>query len=195
MATMKPKVSRKGNQYVPQGMDRCQTPPEALYPLLPYLPKGKRIWEPAAGMGYMVASLRDDHGFDVVGTDLLDGPHRNFFTTQPECGFDLIVTNPPYTIKFQWIKRCYELGKPWALLMPTETISAAAANTLFELYGMEQIVLRPRVRFRMPNIGWKKSRPQFPTVWYTWGLNIGRDTTYATVPKHVPSVVWNTFPR
>lgn len=171
----KPKVNRAGDPSVSSPMDRCQTPRYALRPLLPYLPLSSLIWEPAAGKGLLVASLSESH--QVVASDILYG--QDFFRYQPET-WDCLVTNPPYSIKYRWIGRCYELGKPWALLMPVEALGAKQAQVLFRKHGMELIVMDQRVNFEMPNKGLSGSGAQFPVAWFTHGLNIGRDITYAS---------------
>ena len=32
--------------------------------------------------------------------------------------FDMIITNPPYSLKDEFIKKCYEWNKPFCLLLP-----------------------------------------------------------------------------
>jgi hypothetical protein len=170
---MKPKRANKGDIYVPQGLDLCQTPAYALDPLLPYL-KG-RLWEPACGEGFMVDAL-NTAGFTVVSSDLLTG--QNFFFYEPET-YDMLVTNPPYSIKYKWLKRCYELDKPFALLMPVEVLGAVMAQKLFRERGIEVIFLPRRVNFKMPNKDWD-SHAQFPVAWYCYKFNIGRQMKFYT---------------
>lgn len=163
---MKPKVNRAGSVEAGKGYDRCNTPAYALDPLLPYIRRGWAIWEPAAGTGNLVGAL-GSRGYAVTGSDILDG--RNFFDYQPPT-FDAIVTNPPYSIKFDWLARCYALGKPFALLVPVETIGAQAAQRLMERHGAELLLLNRRVNFEMPNKGWEGSSAQFPTCWLCWRM-------------------------
>src|SRR6516165_6846352 len=92
------------------GSDDYQTPPEALLPLLPYLRRDWTIWECACGKGYLVNALRQT-GFRVIATDKKDG--RDFLTWQPE-DWDCNVTNPPFSLKTEFLARAYELGKPFA---------------------------------------------------------------------------------
>jgi len=51
-------------------------------------------------------------GFKIVS-------FKNFFEDNKEC--DIIITNPPYSLKEEFFKRAYELGKPFAFLMPLTT--------------------------------------------------------------------------
>jgi len=173
---MKPKTNYTN---IPK-RDMAQTPPYALGPLLPYIPTNSPVWEPACGEGYLSEALMSN-GFTVIKSDILHG--IDFLNPSQELAtrWYILITNPPYSIKYKWLQRCYELGKPFALLMPLETLGAAKAQKLFKQHGMELIVLNKRVNFKMPDTGWNGGGAQFPTAWFTYGLNIGRDITYAEI--------------
>jgi hypothetical protein len=177
---VKPKENKAGNISKSYTFDRCQTPFYALDPLLPYLAKNWLIWESAAGNGQIVSKLQLS-GFDVVSSDLLTS--QNFFSYSPST-WDCQVTNPPYSTKYQWLARSYQLGKPFALLLPLETLGAQQGQKLFERYGVEIILLNKRVNFNMPNLGYSGNGAQFPTAWFTFGLKIGRSLTFAKIERY-----------
>lgn len=160
------KAARPVDWAAPQGQDACQTPGYALDPLLPFLSSSWTIWEPAAGEGLLVEALQSN-GFPVVASDLLTG--QSFFNFCPP-SWDCLVTNPPYSLKYPWLERCYALGKPFALLVPVETIGSQKAQALFEKYGFEMLLLNRRVNFKTPNKGWENSGAQFPVFWLCWQL-------------------------
>ena len=183
---MKPKSNRKPGPY-----DNCQTPWYAIEPLVPFLNDAgyHTIWEPACGEGNIAnaLALRD---FDVIATDIkLDflnwesGKSYNFFDFETENEYDAIVTNPPYSIKYPWLERCYDLGKPFALLLPVETMGAKTAQLLFKAHGVQVIWYYPRVDFKMPNKGWSGKGAQFPTAWFTWQLNLPTDNVFTKLAK------------
>lgn len=176
---MKPKINRAGSPHKSHKMDRCQTPPYALGPLFPYLDPSWHIWEPAQGEKLLVAALQQ-RGFRVTGTDILTG--HDFFTFQLDEA-DALITNPPYLAKYKWLPRCYELQIPFALLVPLEMLGAASAQVHIKQHGAEVIFMDKRVDFKMPDKGWMASGAQFPVIWLTHGLNIGRDMTFATLDK------------
>jgi hypothetical protein len=180
---MKPKRNHTGTPDKSSLIDRCQTPAYALDPLLPYLPPPDDqtiIWEPAAGEAYLAWALYD-HGYAVAQSDVLTG--QNFFHYEPPLDWSVIVTNPPYSIKYDWLARCYALGKPFALLMPVEMIAASTAQRLFKQYGIEILMPDKRINFKMPNAGWNGNGAQFPTCWYTFGLSIGSPLTFVTIHR------------
>jgi hypothetical protein len=175
---MKPKKNRK-----PGPLDNCQSPSYALDPLIAPLKAANIhcIWECASGEGYLSEAIAKA-GFDVRGTDIMYDEKYDFFEYEPDFEFDTIVTNPPYSVKYEWIERCYEFEKPWALLMPVEAIAAKKAARLFKMFGVQVIVMWPRVNFKMPNKGWQGSA-QFPTMWYTFGLELEKDLMFERIRR------------
>lgn len=155
-----------------------QTPPIALLPLYPYLKKEWVIWECASGKGNLVTDLLN-HGYKVKWSDIERDPKEDFFVFSPLKGYDCIVTNPPYDIKDKFIKRAYELGKPWAFLMPVESLGGARRQKMYRQYGLEVIFMDKRINFEMPNGG---SSAWFPVAWFTFGLNIGKQMTFYEYP-------------
>ena len=172
---MKPKVNRAGSLYEPRGFDACQTPSYAIDPLIPYLPVRWTIWEPACGEGHLVDAFADA-GRVVVASDIIQG--CNFFEHEPET-WDCLITNPPYSIKYPWLERCYALGRPFALLLPVETLGAQRAQALFVEHGVQIILLDKRINFKMPNVGWEGSSAQFPVAWFTWGFELETQIVFA----------------
>jgi hypothetical protein len=147
--------------------DRCYTPAYALDPLLPYLPPGAVVWESAAGDGHLVRAL-ESAGRTVYASELTQG--HNFYTHAPPVSWGVQVTNPPYSTKYQWIEHSYRLGRPWALLMPLETLGAWSAQRHFRAHGVEVLVLNKRVNFYMPNMGLDGGGANFPVAWFCWKL-------------------------
>jgi hypothetical protein len=152
--------------------DDFQTPSSALAPLLPYLQKVWKVWEPAMGEGRLVAGLREQ-GYQVEGSDIKTGD--DFLLSERDCG--VIVTNPPYSRKQEFLERCYALGKPFALLLPLTALETEERQQLFRKHGIEIILLSKRITFETPHK--RKSSPWFATAWFTHGLNIGQQLTFS----------------
>lgn len=162
---MKP-PSRQGSP------DDFQTPPEALEPLLPYIPKDWVVWECAQGKGWLTEYMLEK-GYAVIGTDILEG--YDYRMWQPP-QWDIAITNPPYAIKQQFLERAYMLGKPFAFLLPLITFETEKRQRLFRDYGLEVIFLPKRINFRTPSGNGTGS--WFATAWFTNGLNIGQQMTF-----------------
>lgn len=182
----KPKTNRTSDEDSPP-FDRCQTPRYALDALLPFLSAEWLIWESAAGEGLLAGALMEKD-LSVITSDVLpsdecaaDVCDHDFLTDDPLENADVQVTNPPYSRKYDWLARSYQLGIPFALLLPVETLGAKTAQALFREHGVEVVLMDSRVNFKMPNIGWNGSAAQFPVAWFTWGLNIGQQLTFAHI--------------
>jgi len=174
---VKPKSNRKSGP-----LDNCQTPPYALMPIYPHIDT-HYVWECAAGKRSIVRQLRKV-GIPVIDTDKNDpAGNGDFFEISPKTPDYTIITNPPYSIKYDWLARCYELDHPFALLLPVETIGSSKAQKMFDKYGMQIILMSPRVDFYMPEKGWDTAGAQFPTAWFTWKMNLPSDINYARINK------------
>ena len=183
---MKPKEN-KG--YTVGAYDNCQTPPYALEPLLPYINPLHLLWECAAG-GRVLARALTKLGYNVLSTDINDPVGNcNFFDVEPanevvqRSRNYTIVTNPPYSIKYEWLKRCFELGRPFALLLPIETIGSKKAQDMFRDRDIRIIFMSPRVDFLMPEMGYEGGGAQFPTAWFTYGFALPKELNYAILRK------------
>jgi hypothetical protein len=160
------------------------TPPYALAPMIPYLKALEQkhydnhlaftIWEPACGTG-MLSDELSSNNFSVFSTDIESNfvdlnALADFFTKHPiDSQFQL--TNPPYGIKAKWIIRSFELGTPFALLVPVETLAITRLHPYFKKYGFEVMLLDNRIDFKMPDIdNWLDSSSQFPTMWLCHGI-------------------------
>lgn len=157
-----------------KGSDEFGTPEYALKLLLPYINKYKTIWEPARGKGILVKHLIHN-GFTVLSTD-------NFFNcnvTQEE--YECIVTNPPFSLKDEFLKKCYCLGKPFALLMPLTALEGIKRQELYKKYGIQIILPNRRINFLTPS--GKKSSAYFVSAWFCYGLNLPKDLNFVELQK------------
>lgn len=169
----KPKSNQKASK-----KDPCQTPGYALDPLLPYLPAFCSIWEPAAGEGNIVTILKR-RGHYVIAGDVLLG--HDYFSYEP-AGYSVQVTNPPYSLKYKWIKRACELGSPFALLMPSDAIFAKQLQNLYRQYEIGMLIPPDRIDYKMPNLGWQ-GEAQFHSSWYTFGLGVPKGLNFVPMFK------------
>jgi hypothetical protein len=147
-----------------KGSNDFQTPASAVVPLLRYLKRDWLIWEPAMGKGNIVMALLRN-GFRVRGSDIITG--QDFLKSDGGL-FDCIVSNPPYSLKTEFIRKAYSLGKPWALLMPLSALGARSRLQLYKQYGIELLLLDKRVDFETPS--GKGSGAWFATAWFCWKL-------------------------
>jgi hypothetical protein len=143
------------------GDQTWETPWPAVAPVAKYLLKKnyRDVWEPACGGGRLAKALQS-YGLNVICTDIKNGV--DFLRYEPIFDYDVIVTNPPFDHRIRFLKRCYALGKPFCLLMPT--IFTIDMGVLFRRYGVEMIVITSRLRFIKD--GKKSTRAPFSIAWF-----------------------------
>ena len=164
---MPPKAAGRSNHF--------WTPPEAVRYITPHIRKEWRVWECAdANEGNIVQTLRED-GYDVVGTDILNG--FDFLSPlMPTPEFDCIVTNPPYSIKDEWLQRCYDLGKPFALLLPITALGEQERVKMYKQNGIQLLLPPSRINFGTPS--GEGSGSWFYAAWFCHGLNFPKEINF-----------------
>jgi len=156
--------------------DEIYTPDYAINPLLPFLNKDWKIWECAWGTGALKEHLTKK-GFIVVGE-----PDDNFLDRQEVYlnKFDIIITNPPYSKKEEFLKTAYKIGRPFAFLLPLTALEGKKRGELFRQYGIQLIIPDRRINFITPNRG-KSS--WFATAWFCWKFNLPKDLMFVELNK------------
>lgn len=96
--------------------DEVFTPAYAVKPIIKFIPNNSTIWCPFdMEDSEYVLQLRAA-GHKIIATHIDNG--QNFFDYEPEEDYDFIISNPPFSIKDDILKRLDEIGKPYAMLMP-----------------------------------------------------------------------------
>ena len=139
--------------------DECYTPKEAIKPLLKELQRDKVYYDCTSNISSNIVDFMNDNGFVCKSSN-----GRDFLTDEVPKDIDVIITNPPYSKKDKFIKRCYEIGKPFALLLPVSSIQGQKRGEMFSKNGIELLVLNKRVDFT------GKGSPHFGVAWFCSGI-------------------------
>lgn len=147
-----------------------------------WIPVGT-VWEPAAGNGAMVDVL-NKAGLDVIASDIheyvdlrcdLVISRHDFLTVDPPSGLFSIVTNPPYQLAEEFIRRALKLTKPRrgsvAMLLRHEFDCAKTRRDLFDAENFaREIVLTKRPRWFSETA----TSPRNNFSWFVWdGMHRG----------------------
>lgn len=119
------------------------TPAYAVDPIIKYLPKDKIIWCPFSEAWSMFYKRLKEEGFNVVRSSLSEG--QDFFDYEPEY-FDLIVDNPPFSIKDKVLERLYSLNKPFAILLPLPSLQGEERYKYFK-QGIQLLSFDKRISY------------------------------------------------
>ena len=85
-------------------------------------------------------------GYNVVHSHIFEG--KDFFSYEPT-QYDIIVSNPPFSVKDKILKRLYELNKPFAILLPLNSLQG---NTRYKYFkqGIQLLSFDKRIGFYTP---------------------------------------------
>ena len=126
--------------------DEKYTPFYAVEPLLQYLDKTKTIWCPFDTDQSAFVVLLKERGYKVIHSHIFDG--KDFFEYEPK-HYDIIISNPPFSLKDQVIERVYKLNKPFALLLPTNTLQGQKRFDYFK-QGLQLLSFDKRINYHNP---------------------------------------------
>lgn len=96
--------------------DEFYTLPYAVKPLLKYIDKGKTIWCPFDKEESAFVRVFKENGYNVLFSHIETG--QDFFEYEPIEKYDLVISNPPYSLRTPIMQRLYfNIKKPFALLI------------------------------------------------------------------------------
>lgn len=144
--------------------DELYTPEYAIISLLKYIPKDKIIWECTDYGGSNITKVLKENGYNVISTHI---SNFDFLKDYPNFNFDIIITNPPYSLKYVFLKKCYEYNKPFALLLPLTALEGINRGNFYSKYGIELLVYDRRINFIYNN---SKKCNWFNTSWFCWKI-------------------------
>ena len=149
--------------------DDYMTPESAWINIKEYIPKNKIIWEAFYGDGKSGEYLQK-LGFDVIHNQ------SDFFKNDEG---EIIVSNPPFSIKKEVLTRLKELDKPFILILPASTITTQYIRELFKDNKLQIIIPRRRIHFDKKINGetpenWKNAC-NFDCFYYCYKINLDKD--------------------
>ena len=127
----------------PQG-DEVYTPFYAVAPILKYVDKNKKIWCPFDENWSAFYQTFKENGYNVIRRSLKEG--QDFFNYEP-ADYDIIISNPPFSKKDYVLKRLDELGKPFMLLLPVNSIQGSKRYDWCYKNGIEMLAFDKRIDY------------------------------------------------
>lgn len=127
--------------------DEAYTPYYASNPIIKYIDPNLVVWCPFDQEWSSYVRLLRENGNTVIASHIDKG--LNFFNYEPEY-YDIIVTNPPFSCKDEVISRLYELNKPFAILLPLNSLQGRNRYENFK-NGIQLLAFDQRIDFHDPN--------------------------------------------
>lgn len=139
--------------------DEVLTPRYAVQPIVKYLKAKnyKKILCPFDKADSQYVRVLKANGFDVNWSHINTTSWFTYdffkYTKQDmrDVNIDCIVSNPPYSIKTQVLKRLYELATPFAMLLPQNCLQSKERTNYFIKYGLEYLGFDSRICFYANN--------------------------------------------
>lgn len=150
------------------GNDEFYTPLYAIEPLVKYVPAGKSIWCPFDTEDSLIVKHFRKLGFAVSASHIQDGD--DFFYTEPRG--EIIISNPPYSLKGKVFQRLFDLKMPFAMLVGVVGLFESQERfNMFRDHDFEIMWLNKRIAYFKSFAEQKPSlNPPFSSVWLTSGL-------------------------
>ncbi|MGE4268222.1 MAG: class I SAM-dependent methyltransferase [Deferribacterales bacterium] len=127
--------------------DEMYTPYYAAEPIVKYINPALTVWCPFDKEWSAYVRMFSKNGNQVIATHIDDG--QDFFTYEPE-HYDVIISNPPFSKKDAVLKRLYELNKPFAVLLPLNSLQGKGRFEIFKQGGAQMLVFDSRCGFHNP---------------------------------------------
>ena len=125
--------------------DEVFTPFYAVEPIMKYIPKDKIIWMPFDEEWSAYYQLFTENGYKVIRSSIEDG--QDFFTYEPTENYDIIVSNPPFSKKDAILERLDKLGKPFAVLLPANSIQGDKRYQKCFKNGIQMLAFNKRIDY------------------------------------------------
>lgn len=149
--------------------DEWYTPASAIEPIIKYIPVGSIVWCPFDTHESNFVKLLQERGYTVEYSHI-DTPDEDFFNYEP-FEWDIIVSNPPYSIRNDILTRVFGFNKPFALLMNTNGLFDSQLRwNLFKDNDFSLFYLKGRVNYMKEYGKVEKSSPPFQSAYITRGL-------------------------
>ncbi len=149
--------------------DDYMTPKSAWENIQHIIPKDKVIWECFYGDGQSGIFL-EELGFDVIHKDI------DFFENNEG---DILVSNPPFSMKKNIFTRLLELDKPFIMLCSQQVLFTQYFRNIFKDKTLQIIIPKKRINFKKLVNGvvpenWG-NRCNFDCLYFCYKMNLEKD--------------------
>ena len=152
--------------------DEYYTPKNEWVNIKKFIPNDKTIWEPFNNVGnpdsFNSSKYLRELGFNVISKPYNPRTGRNDFFKSNHG--DIVVSNPPFTMKREVLKRLKDLDKPFILILPLPTINTIYFRNMF-MNDKDFGIIIPKKRIDFKN---KKNLNSncFECAFYCWKVGV-----------------------
>jgi len=148
--------------------DDYMTPKYAWKNIIQFIPRDKVIWECFYGDGKS-GELLKELGLKVI--------HEKVDFFKENLG-DILISNPPFSIKKEVFMRLKEIDKPFIMICPSSMINTQYIRNLFQRDNDLQIIIpRKRIQF-IKNGNELSNKCNFDCFYYCYKMNLSNSITW-----------------
>lgn len=163
--------------------DEYYTDTRGVIPILKYLKPNSTIWCPFDTKDSAYVKVLTEAGHKVVHTHIWDG--QDFLTYDPDFEYDYIISNPPYSIKNEVMKKLDKIGKPYAMLLGVQALTIHSFMKEWNPEKYQLLIFKNKIFFEngaMEATHYKKPGTYFHTYYFCNGW-LPNDLIIETIQK------------
>ena len=142
-------VSKNMSSWLSKGKfsekDEYYTPSILIEPILKYIKPGASIWCPFDTEDSEFVIQFKKNNYNVIYSHIWNG--QDFFEFEPDMEYDYIISNPPFTLKLEVLKRLYELNKPFAMILGLPILNYQVVGEFFVGKDLQLLIVDKKVSF------------------------------------------------
>jgi hypothetical protein len=160
--------------YEDRGRDAYWSPPEAVYSLASIEKLPNQILEPACGSG-VIAKVLTELGHTVYTSDVYDYGYPgtdvyDYLTANGRKGDFGVVTNPPYRLAEEFVRKAVEESSFVAMLLRLNFLEGIRREKFFAKHPPSRVWVASRRLPMMHRLGWtgKEAPSNQCHAWFVW---------------------------
>ena len=170
---------------VKNGNDEFYTPRYAVKPILKHLKGNQKVWCPFDTKDSNFVKMLEKEGHEVIATSLLNG--EDFFEiaeSEISDWCDIIVSNPPYSLKTEVLDKLFEIEKPFAMLLGCVGIFESQKRfNMFKDNKFELLIMNKRVDYFKDYNDQKPSKNPPFSSWYVCSKLLKQQIVFEEIDK------------
>jgi len=149
--------------------DDYETPKYIWEMILKFISREKTLYDPFYCRGH-TKSVMEELGYDCIHED------EDFFTSHDKHEYDILLSNPPFSIKKKVFDKLKKIDKPFILIVPVSTITTKYFKDNFKNDDITIIIPEKRLQF-MKN-GKQLKDCCFDTIFVCYKMNMEKQMIY-----------------
>jgi len=125
--------------------DEYYTPSILVKPIIDQLDSGVTIWCPFDTENSEFVLMLKESGYKVIYSHILYG--QDFFNYEPTEKYDIIISNPPFSLKLKVLERLYKIGKPFGVLLGLPILNYQVIGNFFLDKELQLLIVDKKVSY------------------------------------------------